>query len=276
MHGSQDIDRMFVDLFWGRYQYEGPMGIGILLAIWVLGYVSRWIIRRQPDSDHKPTMLHGTWLVPTLLTALLALVVGTQYIGAAYTDYPISLMSAPVFTMALAGAFIGWILPDWVVAGYLTVFHLIGARLRHEKLNQEDIVEAWRGRRKSRAYRIGFPFVWLFLVGVPVYTLTQYTIPADQMLAGTRQLSRLGERVTDRLQNPLVTVVVVGGPPIVDERKVIIGVKKESSEQQIEEVRDQARQVMRELDPEHVWEILVAREREDDHRSSRSPPHPRN
>ena len=268
-------EEMFVDLFWGRYQYEGPVGIGMLLAVWVLGYVSRRIIHRQPDSDHKPAMLHGTWLVPTLLTALAALVVGTQYVGAAYTNYPLTLMSAPVFGALLLITLASCILPDWMIEGYLTAFHTARARLWRSSLNQDEIVEAGRRRRKSRGYRIALAAFWLFLVGVPVYILP-LTIRADQMLAGTRQLFRFEERVTDRLQNPLVTVVVVGGPPIVDERKVIIGVKKESSEQQIEEVRDQARQVMGELDPEHVWDILVAREREDDHRPSRSPPRPMN
>ncbi len=276
MHRAEDWESIFIETFWRGLEQGAPFVIGFLAAVWLLGRISCWLIQRQPEFSLKNEMRRGTWQVPAAITAIVGFVVVVQWIGVQYTEYPLSFMVAGSCGMAVLALLAGWLLPEGAVPGHIAAFHVATARLRHKEIQWSEYLTKVRRHRQSRGQRILLVVTGVFVVAIPVFLVTNYALPADQMFAEMRQLSRLEERVTDRLQNPLITVVVVGGPPLVDERKVIIRVKKEASEQQIEEVRDQARQVMGELEPEHDWEILVAREREDDHRPSRSPPHPRN
>ncbi len=276
MHRAENWESIFIDTFWRGLEQGAPFVIGFLAAIWLLGYISRRLIQRQPEFSLKHEMQRGVWWFPTEVTALVVLSGVLAYVGIKYTDYPLSFMVTAVSIAALLLHFADRFIPKTAFLGWAALFYIADRHLKQETVNWDELAALQQHRRNSRAFKIVVVFTYLVMVGAPVFLLTQYTVPADQMFAGMRQLSRLEERVTDRLQNPLVTVVVVGGPPMMDERRVIIRVKKEASEQQIEEVRDQARQVIAQLDPEHVWEVLVAREREDDHRPSRSPPHPRN
>ncbi len=95
------------------------------------------------------------------------------------------------------------------------------------------------------------------------------------MFAGVRQLLELGETIHERLDNPLVEQVVVGGPPIVDERKIFVKLHKQATDQQIVQAYEHTRDIIRELDPEHDWEVhafVNDRENERAYPPKESPP----
>ena len=271
-----NIQHIFLEEFWRGLEPGAPVAIGCLVMMWVVGLLSRWLIGKQPDFTLKQQMASGVWWFPAQVIAVALLGTSMAYLGIKYTDYPLSFMVSAVPSVGLLLHLTDRLVPRAAFLGWSAVFHVGHAYVKRETVDWEGIVAARERRRETRAFKTTMVFVWLIMVGAPAFLVTKYTLPADQMLAGTRQLFRLEERVTQRLQDPIVTAVVVRGPPIMDERKVFVQVKKGASDQQILEVHRQAWKIMAQLDPEHVWQTIVGREPDDEHRPTTPPPHPRN
>lgn len=276
MHRAEDWESMFIDTFWRGLEQGAPIVIGFLAAVWLLGCISRWLIQRQPEFSLKHKMQRGVWWFPIEVTALVVLSGVLAYVGIKYTDYPLSFMVAAVPIVSLLLHSADRFIPKTAFLGWAALFYIADRHLKQETVNWDELAALQQHRRNSRAFKVAVVFMYLVMVGAPVFLLTQYTIPADQEFAATKQLFRLEERVTQQLQDPIVTTVLVLGPPVRDERKVFIQVKKGASDQQILEVHRQVWKIMAQLDPEHVWPTIVGREPDEDHRPSRSPPHPRN
>ena len=276
MYRPEDIDSIFIETFWRGLQQGAPFIIGFVGAMWLVGLVSRWLLGRQPEFSLKNKMQRGVWWFPTEVTTLVVLSGVLAYVGIKYTDYPLSFMVAAVPIVSLLLHFADRFISKTAFLGWAAAFYIADRQLKRQILNWDELAALHEHRRNSRAFKVALVFAYLAMVGAPVFLLTQYTIPADQEFAATRQLSRLEERVAQQLQDPIVTTVLVLGPPVRDERKVFIQVKKGASDQQILEVHRQVWKIMAQLDPQHVWPTIVGREPDEDHRPSRSPPHPRN
>ena len=76
-------------------------------------------------------------------------------------------------------------------------------------------------------------------------------------MSAMRQQAALAQDIKARLDDPLVEEVVVGGPPIVDERKVVIRMENRATDKQIASTQREAGLIVQEVDPDHDWQVDV-------------------
>jgi len=109
--------------------------------------------------------------------------------------------------------------------------------------------------------RIGYAVAafWVLLwMGTCTYlAVTSSSLSFDRQLNAMRQQAALAQDIKARLDDPLVEEVVVGAPPVVEWRKVVIRMANRATDKQIASTQGEADLIVQEVDPDHDWEVDV-------------------
>ena len=145
-------------------------------------------------------------------------------------------------------------------SGHVAVIDLWGARLKKQSFDFDSwIARERKNRVKQRRIRYAVAAFWVVLwIGTCGYlAVTSSSLSFDRQLSAMRQQAALAQDIKARLDDPLVEEVVVGAPPVVEWRKVVIRMENRATDKQIATTQREADLIVQEVDPDHDWEVDV-------------------
>ncbi len=259
MYGPGDIANRLVEDFWQAFQQHGPVAIPIWALMWLLGYLSLRFLRDLPDFEHKRKMMWGAKWHWTIYTGILAVLPLTIYFGFTLSPYPTTSILVALVLMHLLFALDLVLLPHQG-SGHIAIIDLWGARLKKQSFDFDSwIARERKNRVKQRRIRYAVAAFWVLVwVGTGGYlVVTSSLLSFDRQLSAMRQQAALAESIKARLANPLVEEVVVGAPPVVEWRKVVIRMANRATDKQIASTQREAGLIVQEVDPDHDWKVDV-------------------
>ena len=259
MYRPENIHEALIAELGESFQWGAVLAIGALAFVWLVGYLSLRFLRDLPDFEHKREMMWGAKWHWAIYASILTASILTMYFGFTLSPYPTTSLLVALALMWVLFALDLVLLPHQN-SGQLAIVDLWTARLKKQSFSFDSwIAREHRNRVKQRRMRIVIAVFWVLLwTGTCGYlAVTSSSLSFDRQFSAMRQQAALAENIKARLANPLVEEVVVGAPPVVEWRKVVIRMASRATDKQIAGTQQEAGLIVQEVDPDHDWEVDV-------------------